>query len=467
MRRLLPTLAIAVTVLSACGTDGRYAALDDIPSPSAAPAQTQDASPGTYTVDCGRNEGRHLNADNVVIAPGQPNGAHHTHEYIGNRTTTHTSTNETLAAGTTTCTNGDLSTYYWPALRLLDRPGHDAHAPGGGAHGNTGEILPPARVVVQYTGSPVSKVVPLPRFTRLITGDATARTAAPGGSGAGPPADATPADKDPAAPTPATPTPATPTPATPTPAAPTPAAPTPAGGDPADGGPAGGDPAGSAPAGGDPAGSGSVSSAPAGSGPADGGPAGSGPAGSAADSEDPGGGRWWRGGAGDGGAGDGGAGDGGAGDGGAAGVGRSGAGGMGGAGAGGVAQGAGVTGVVRWGCEGVAGWVDRYPLCEGRRVVRGFEFPSCWDGRNVDSASHRAHVQFPASNGVCAAGTFPVPRLRIHVFYDVPAGRPYAIDSFPEQERDPRTDHAMGINVMPDHVMAEVAGCLNAGRQCP
>ncbi|MEU7530610.1 DUF1996 domain-containing protein [Saccharothrix sp. NPDC042600] len=345
MRRLLPTLAVAVTVLSACGADGRYAALDDIPPPSAAPAQTQDASPGTYTVDCGRNEARHLNADNVVIAPGQPNGAHHTHEYIGNRTTTHTSTDETLAAGTTTCTNGDLSTYYWPVLRLLDRPGHDAHAPGGGAHGNTGEVLPPAKVVVRYTGSPVSPVVPLPRFTRLITGDATAGTAASGGSGAGTPSDATPADSDPADSDPAS-------------------------------------------AGGSGAGAGARAASAA-------------------------------------------------------------------------------TGVVRWGCEGVAGWIDRYPLCEGRRVVRGFEFPSCWDGRNIDSASHRAHVQFPASNGVCPAGTFPVPRLEIHVFYDVPAGRPYAIDSFPEQERDPRTDHAMGVNVMPDHVMAEVAGCLNAGRQCP
>jgi hypothetical protein len=67
---------------------------------------------------------------------------------------------------------------------------------------------------------------------------------------------------------------------------------------------------------------------------------------------------------------------------------------------------------------------------------------------------------------VCRPGTFPVPKLRVRVAYDVPAGRPYALDSFPEQLRDPRTDHAMFVNVMPVGLMDRVTTCLNAGETC-
>ena len=54
----------------------------------------------------------------------------------------------------------------------------------------------------------------------------------------------------------------------------------------------------------------------------------------------------------------------------------------------------------------------------------------------------------------------------MRVAYDVPTGRPYAIDSFPEQEHDPRTDHAMFVNVMPVELMDRVTTCLNSGQTC-
>ncbi|MEJ2858214.1 MULTISPECIES: DUF1996 domain-containing protein [unclassified Saccharothrix] len=303
MRRLLPPLVAAVALLAGCGTDGSYVAIDDIPPHSTEPPVTEDASTGTYTLDCGRNAERHLNADNVVVAPGQPNGAHHTHEYVGNLTTDHTSTDTTLAAGATTCAEGDQSTYYWPVLRLIDRPGHDAHAPGGGQHGNTGEVLPPAEVQIRYSGSPVSKVVPIPTFTRLVTGDASALTSG--------------------------------------------------------------------------------------------------------------------------------------------------------------------SGTAHWSCEGTPGQTDRYPLCEGKRVVRTFTFPSCWDGRNTDSTTHKSHTTPPAPNGVCPPGFFPIPRLQIRTTYAVPKNRPYAIDSFPNQSRDPRTDHAMHINLTPPPLMTKITTCLNTNHHCP
>ncbi|MGW4113310.1 DUF1996 domain-containing protein [Actinosynnema sp. NPDC004786] len=295
---------LLVLVLAVGCSDARTVAIDEVPVAAESVTTTGDASTGTFRVDCGRNEDRHLNADNVVIAPGRPFGAHHTHEYVGNRSTDAGSTDESLAAATTTCVAGDPSTYYWPVLRLTDRTGHDEHAPGGGVHGNTGEVLPPARVEITFTGNPVSQVVPMPRFLRMITGDPAALT-----------------------------------------------------------------------------------------------------------------------------------------------TGR---------------------GRVRWSCTGFEDrHTDRYPRCgPGGMVLRTFDFPSCWDGRNTDSPSHRAHAGFPGSNGVCPPGTFPVPKLRVRVAYDVPAGRPYAVDSFPEQRHDPRTDHAMFVNVMPDELMDRVTACVNTGRTC-
>jgi len=122
----------------------------------------------------------------------------------------------------------------------------------------------------------------------------------------------------------------------------------------------------------------------------------------------------------------------------------------------------------QWSC---AGYPDRatpmYPLCPtGRSVLRTFEFPSCWDGRRVDSPTHREHVVFPAGNGVCPRDTFAIPRLRMQVAYAVPPGRSFAIDTFPEQLGSPTTDHADYIDVMPDDLMARVVGCLNEGRHC-
>lgn len=46
------------------------------------------------------------------MAPGVSNGAHHVHDYVGNRKVDFTSTNESLSAQGTSCTNGDQSAYY-------------------------------------------------------------------------------------------------------------------------------------------------------------------------------------------------------------------------------------------------------------------------------------------------------------------------------------------------------------------
>ncbi|MER6145018.1 DUF1996 domain-containing protein [Streptomyces sparsogenes] len=134
-------------------------------------------SKGTFSSRCGRNENKHFNSDNVIVAPGVSNGAHHMHDYVGNLKTDAFASNEVLASAGTTCANGDRSTHYWPVLRLRDGTKEaDAGAPGGGTEGNIGRILRPASVQISFRGNPVSKVAAMPRFLRIITGDAKSFT---------------------------------------------------------------------------------------------------------------------------------------------------------------------------------------------------------------------------------------------------------------------------------------------------
>lgn len=143
------------------------------------PRRGRNASTGLFISACGRNENGHHNSDNFIVAPGVTNGAHHTHDYVGNLSADGLSTNESLAAAGTTCRRNDQSTYYWPVLRQRGTQGDDADADGGGKDLNVGEILEPTSVRLEFRGNPTSKVVAVPRFIRIITGDAKATTNGP------------------------------------------------------------------------------------------------------------------------------------------------------------------------------------------------------------------------------------------------------------------------------------------------
>ncbi|WP_131737666.1 DUF1996 domain-containing protein [Actinomadura roseirufa] len=134
-------------------------------------------SRGTFTSNCGRNAGlRHSNPDNVIVAPGVTNGAHHVHDYVGNESTDGFSTDDGLAAAGTTCANGDRSTYYWPVVRL--RAGRDGSAAAERSRrdGNVGSIVTPASARLEFRGNARAAVTAMPRFLRAVTGDAKAGT---------------------------------------------------------------------------------------------------------------------------------------------------------------------------------------------------------------------------------------------------------------------------------------------------
>lgn len=155
MPRRLAVLIIGAVVLSLAGEPqamGFYVDPDRIP---AAPPRPPVA---VYVQDCGRNENGHRNSDNVVSSPGVPGAAHHMHDYVGNLTTHAFSTDQSLQGGGTTCPNGDLSTYYWPVLRVAHR------------------IVEPSQVRIAFYGNGLTEVVAMPRMLRMSTGDARAMT---------------------------------------------------------------------------------------------------------------------------------------------------------------------------------------------------------------------------------------------------------------------------------------------------
>ncbi|MEV6673855.1 DUF1996 domain-containing protein [Streptomyces sp. NPDC051162] len=137
------------------------------------PRNGPDASTGSFTARCGRNENGHRNPDNFIVTPGVTNGAHHLHDYVGNRSTDAFSTDDSLRAAGTTCAQGDKSAYFWPVLRVLNR---SAEGHGASDRANPGRVLTADSVALTFRGSPAARVGAMPDALRVITGDAKALT---------------------------------------------------------------------------------------------------------------------------------------------------------------------------------------------------------------------------------------------------------------------------------------------------
>ncbi|MGW5371935.1 DUF1996 domain-containing protein [Streptomyces sp. NPDC004009] len=153
-----------------------YADITAVQPDAPAPPQRDGASRGTFTTECGVNANGLFNSDNVIVAPGVSNGAHHFHDYVGNQSNTAFASDDDLAKADTSCADkGDRSTYYWPVVRLQNgEQERDAGAPGGATEGNAGRIVTPKDVTLTFVGSPQGKVTAMPRLLRIITGDAKA-----------------------------------------------------------------------------------------------------------------------------------------------------------------------------------------------------------------------------------------------------------------------------------------------------
>jgi len=126
-----------------------------------------------------------------------------------------------------------------------------------------------------------------------------------------------------------------------------------------------------------------------------------------------------------------------------------------------------------WTCSGFADRLsDKYPVCpQGSQVQRVQDFPGCWDGKNTDSTNHRDHVAFAdKGTGACPQGFVAIPQLRITISYNIPRDvqikGQFALDSFPEENHNPFSDHNDFINVNSAQTMQRIATCINKGKNC-
>jgi hypothetical protein len=100
------------------------------------------------------------------------------------------------------------------------------------------------------------------------------------------------------------------------------------------------------------------------------------------------------------------------------------------------------------------------PSCGGQRYLRAsIEFPSCWDGVNLDSPNHLSHLTYDRGSD-CAGVT--VPKITLDVRYPVHDGAGYYLSS-----GAPNTLHADFWNTwQEDELAAVVDACLNSSTGC-
>lgn len=103
----------------------------------------------------------HRATDDPIVAPGRP-GASHDHSFVGNRSTSASSTYASLRAAATTCRRtGDTAGYWAPTLL------------------REGRALEPAGATVYYRRRTLDPVRTFPPGFRMIAGDAKAQGAQP------------------------------------------------------------------------------------------------------------------------------------------------------------------------------------------------------------------------------------------------------------------------------------------------
>lgn len=123
--------------------------------------------------------------------------------------------------------------------------------------------------------------------------------------------------------------------------------------------------------------------------------------------------------------------------------------------------------VTFWNCGATAGIrpSSTVPTCPGGRATSlrlHVTFPSCWDGRRLDSADHKSHVAYPV-RGTCPA-THPVavPAISLIMRYPVTGAGNVELASAGQF-----SGHADFFNAWNQGELTRlVNGCLNALRHC-
>ena len=104
------------------------------------------------------------------------------------------------------------------------------------------------------------------------------------------------------------------------------------------------------------------------------------------------------------------------------------------------------------------------PSCPDNRFLRLLvTFPDCWDGENLDSPNHIAHVAYSTGGQCSAAHPVPIPQLQFSVEYDHTG----PTDGLELASGGLLTGHADFLNAWdPKKLATEVRSCLHRGVVC-
>lgn len=74
------------------------------------------------------------------------------------------------------------------------------------------------------------------------------------------------------------------------------------------------------------------------------------------------------------------------------------------------------TSIVSWSCNPRSESVTPTVCRPREHLVATIRFPECWDGVNLDSENHKAHLSYSEA-GTCPSGTVALPQLVLHISY--------------------------------------------------
>ncbi len=124
----------------------------------------------------------------------------------------------------------------------------------------------------------------------------------------------------------------------------------------------------------------------------------------------------------------------------------------------------------RWSCTTQSPSSPNFMNCPaGTKLETYLDFPTCWDGRNLDSANHRDHVVFWA--GSCPS-THPVvlPRVELLITYPVNGGGLSlggTVNGVNTTNAPGYTFHGDFMNAWdPNELQRRMTNCINPGRKC-
>ena len=121
--------------------------------------------------------------------------------------------------------------------------------------------------------------------------------------------------------------------------------------------------------------------------------------------------------------------------------------------------------VTSWNCGPLVDVANssEIPSCpDGANLRLHVRFPSCWDGKNLDSADHKSHLAYPVGRGCPSDHPVSVPAIELIMKYPVLGGADYQLSS-----GGPFSGHADFFNAWNQQELKRlVAACLNAGRHC-